>query len=192
MDPHSNDDNDSDKIKQQRCMLIAQAAAIFMNTTVAGAIYYAEPLYNKTPYHTSVLTGADWVWELLNGHPERIQNKLRVHKEVFWVLIKSLTLGSMGPSKHITLEKLAIFLYISVTGISFWHVNECFQHATDTIWKWDHSHFSLMYWQYWTHLTIGTFLKCLCFSCHTVWPVILQIVMGWLGETSNLDGSTCI
>ena len=133
MDPHSDDE---DEIEQQRRMLTAQAAAIFVNATVAGAISYAEPLYNKTPYHTSALTGADWVQELLNGHPERIRNKLRVHKEVFWALIKSLTLGGMGPSKHIPLEeKLAIFLYISVTGISFQHVNERFQHTTDTISK---------------------------------------------------------
>jgi hypothetical protein len=76
------------------------------------------------------------VRELPNGHPERIRNELGVHKEVFWALIKSLTLGGVGPSKHITLEeKLSIFLYISVTGISFRHANEHFQHATDTISK---------------------------------------------------------
>ena len=71
-DNEDDDKDDKDKLKQQRWMLITQAASIFMNTTVAGALTTIELLYNKTPYHTSALTGADWVWELLAGHDKRI------------------------------------------------------------------------------------------------------------------------
>ena len=109
-----------------------------MNVTVTGALLCLEsdPLHNKTPYHTSTLTGADWVRELLGVHPQRIRNELGVHKDVFWALIGSLIDGGKGPSKHVTLEeKLSIFLYISVTGISFRHAGERFQRATDTISK---------------------------------------------------------
>lgn len=45
-----------------------RAAAIVVNTIVAAAQIYAEPLYIKTPYHTSILTGEMWVQELLAGH----------------------------------------------------------------------------------------------------------------------------
>ena len=59
---HDNDnEDDEDEIEQQRRMLIAQAAGIFVNTAIAGALTIIELLYNKMPYHTSVLTGADWV-----------------------------------------------------------------------------------------------------------------------------------
>jgi hypothetical protein len=134
---HDNDnEDDEDEIEQQRRMLIAQAAGIFVNTAIAGALTIIEPLYNKTPYHTSALTGADWVRELLAGHDRRIRSELGVHKEIFQELLESLTRGGIGPSKHVTLEeKLAIFLYICVTGITFRHAGERFQRATDTISK---------------------------------------------------------
>ena len=35
---------------------------------------YSSQWYWKQPYHTSALTGAAWVNELVYGHPERIRN----------------------------------------------------------------------------------------------------------------------
>jgi hypothetical protein len=63
MDPDNELDTDDEEeaLEHERRMLIAQAAAIFVNATVSGAILAVESLYNKTPYHTSALTGADWV-----------------------------------------------------------------------------------------------------------------------------------
>ena len=46
-----------------------------------------QPYYLKQPYHTSVLSGYGWVMEMLNGHPERIQTELGVHKHVFLKLL---------------------------------------------------------------------------------------------------------
>lgn len=116
--------------------LVALAAAWVINVAVAGALIYARPLYDKTPYHTSALTGEAWVQELLTGHPERIRNELGVHKEVFDELIRSLRDGGEGPSRYVSLEeKLSIFLYTCVTGLSLRHVGERFQHATETLSK---------------------------------------------------------
>ena len=99
----------------------------------AAALSYGLPLYNKTPYHTSVLTGAHWVRELLNGHPERIRNELGVHKHVFNSLIMALQQAGIHSSRHVFLEEqLAIFLYTSVTGLSLHHVSERFQRANET------------------------------------------------------------
>ena len=119
--------------------LVALGAAWVINVAVAGALIYAQPLYDKTPYHTSALTGEAWVLKLLTGHPERIQNELGVHREAFDELLRSLHDGGQGPSRYISLEeKLAIFLYTCVTGLSLRHVGERFQHATETISKYVH------------------------------------------------------
>jgi hypothetical protein len=87
--------------------LVALAAAWVINVAVAGALIYAQPLYDKTPYHTSALTGEAWVQELLTGHPERIRNELGVHKEVFEELIRSLRNGDKAPP-DISLSKRSL------------------------------------------------------------------------------------
>jgi hypothetical protein len=92
----------------------------------------------KEPYHTSILSGYAWVQELLNGHPspERIRTELGVHKEVFHALIQELRSMGHGDTKYVTLEEqLAIFLYMSVTGLTIRHVGERFQRANGTISK---------------------------------------------------------
>jgi hypothetical protein len=90
----------------------------------------------KEPYHTSILSGYAWVQELLNGHPERIRTELGVHKEVFLALVEELRLMGHGDTRYVTLEEqLAIFLYMSVTGLSIRHTGERFQHANGTISK---------------------------------------------------------
>lgn len=38
---------------------------------------------DKVPCHTSILSGAEYVQELLNGHPDRIYNSFRMDKHVF-------------------------------------------------------------------------------------------------------------
>ena len=89
---------------------------------------------NPTPYHTSALTGAEWVVELLNGHPERIRNELGVHRSTFIILVKALELAGIESSRHVSLEEqLGIYLYTVVTGLSCTHVGERFQRSSDTI-----------------------------------------------------------
>ena len=86
------------------------------------------------PYHASILTGQGWVEELLSGHPKHIHCELGVCRHTFLELIGVLQELSYGHSKHITLEEqLTIFLYISVTGLTIWHVGECFQWSNETI-----------------------------------------------------------
>jgi hypothetical protein len=95
----------------------------------------------KEPYYTSILSGYAWVQELLHGHPECIHTELGVHKEVFHALIEVLLSMGHGDSRNVTLQKqLAIFLHMSVTGLSICHVGERFQHANETISKWAFSY----------------------------------------------------
>ena len=78
-----------------------------------------RPFYQKQPYHTSVLSGYGWVTELLNGHPEQIRTELGVHKHIFLKLVDKLRLMGHSDVRDVKLEeKLTIFLYAYVTGLS--------------------------------------------------------------------------
>lgn len=86
------------------------------------------------PYHTSLLTGQEWVMELIIGHPDRICCELGVHAEVFESLVNNLCSLGHGDSRHVSLEEqLAIFLYACVTGLTVRHIAERFQRSNDTI-----------------------------------------------------------
>jgi hypothetical protein len=89
---------------------------------------------HPVPYHTSILSGAAWVAELLTGHPERIRCELGMHREVFIELVDTLRRMGHGNSKYVSLEEqLAIFLYTCVTGLTIRHVGERFQRSNETI-----------------------------------------------------------
>ena len=88
------------------------------------------------PYHTSILSGQGWVNKLLEDHPERICCELGVSWEVFLQLITFLCGFGFGDSKFVQLEeRLAIFFYMSVTGLTIWHTGEHFQRSNKTISK---------------------------------------------------------
>ena len=77
------------------------------------------------PYHTSILSGWGWVEELLEGHPGHIRCELGVSREVFLELVSVLCGFSFGSSRYVDIEEqLAIFLYMSVTGLTIRHTGE--------------------------------------------------------------------
>lgn len=90
----------------------------------------------RIPYHTSALTGAMWVNELLTGHPGRFRTELGVHRSTFILLVKAMQKLGLQSSRHVSIEEqVAIFLYTAVTGITCVHTGERFQHSTSTITK---------------------------------------------------------
>ena len=120
----------------QKQQLLLQIISLFITTVVSAVILFAAPLYHKEAYHTSALSGAAWVLELLEGHPGHICCELGVSKEVFYFLVAYLQQIGVQHSRGILLEEqLAIFLYRCVTGISVCHTGEIFQHSNDTISK---------------------------------------------------------
>ncbi|KAJ3726825.1 hypothetical protein C8R42DRAFT_534644, partial [Lentinula raphanica] len=73
---------------------------------------YASTSYWNQPYHTSILSGQQWVNELITGHPERIHTELGVRLHVFVQLIVQLCQMGYRDSRYVTLEEqTAIFLY---------------------------------------------------------------------------------
>jgi len=119
---------------QHRALL---ATIMYMVQCATLAVFlYASQWYWKQPYHNSALTGAEWVKELIYGHFERIKSCLGMRVHVFLALLAELHLCGLKDSKHVTLrEKVAIFLYTCVTGLSIHHVGEHFQCSNDTIFK---------------------------------------------------------
>jgi hypothetical protein len=118
----------------QRRQFVIRAAAIAVNIAVEAAIIYSASHYDRIPYHTSALTGAAWVQELMNGHPERIRCELGVHLQVFKLIIEYLKIIGHTHSRDVFLEEqLAIFLYRCTTGLSIRHVGERFQRSNETI-----------------------------------------------------------
>jgi hypothetical protein len=119
---------------EQRRLFMVRAAAIAVNFAVQATIIYSASQYDRIPYHTSALTGAAWVAELINGHPERIRCELGVHLHVFQIIIEYLKVINQTHSREIFLEEqLAIFLYRCTTGLSIRHVGERFQRSNETI-----------------------------------------------------------
>jgi hypothetical protein len=116
---------------------VITAAGYYINAIGLAVILYALPHYWKQPYHTSALTGAAWVKELMYGHPDRIWTVLGMRLHVFVALVLELRLVcGLGDSRYVTLEEqVAIFLYTCVTGLSIRHVGERFQRSNETISK---------------------------------------------------------
>jgi hypothetical protein len=111
--------SESKCMQNRQLRAIVLAVGMFVQALVSGAIVFATQRLNKIPYHTSILTGEGWVLELLNGHPRRIQTELGLRRYIFRRLVSALQDAGLHRSRYVSLEeKLAIFLYASVTGLS--------------------------------------------------------------------------
>ena len=103
---------------------------------ICMSIYeYWQSYIDKTPCHTSILSGAEYVQELLNGHPDRIYDSFRMDKHVFQRLcctLKSLQL--LEDDRHVGVQEVvAIFLYIVAHSERMRLAAERFQRSKDTI-----------------------------------------------------------
>src|ERR1700678_364002 len=120
--------------EERRRQIILAAAYIFNAIGIATTLY-SSSLYWKQEYHNSKLSGEAWVDELIHGHPDRICTELGMRLHVFLAFVEELQLLCLlGDSKYVSLrEQVAIFLYMSVTGLSIRHVGERFQRSNETI-----------------------------------------------------------
>ena len=133
---------DLDKEAHHHTQLERQHQLIVLISLITSQLVYCYNLVFLTPmewipYHTSILTGEAWMLELLNGHPDCIRTCLGIGHGVFDHLVQILMQQEIACSWNgISVEeKLGIFLYTCVTGLSTWHVTERFQHSPATIRK---------------------------------------------------------
>ena len=108
------------------------AVLVAANATIS----YASR-FEKTPQHTSRLSGQQWIEELIAGHDVRFYNELRMQKFVFRRLLAVLEqTGQLLGTRHVsTSEQLAIFLHYAQRGLSNRALQERFQRSGDTIAK---------------------------------------------------------
>jgi len=97
-------------------------------------VYYYKYVY-KEPCMTSSFTGEIWIKELINGHPIRCVNALRMEPDLFIRMSHKLhTKYGLQPSNRMSIfEKVGIFLYTLALGVSNRVVGERFQRSGDTI-----------------------------------------------------------
>lgn len=109
------------------------------SASLAGhaVIQYADPLFNKTPMHTSILSGEGRMQELLNGHPVSFYNEFGMTINVFNHLLRELVqYTSFCASKHVSaIEQLGIFLWICRKGAPVRDAMYHFQRSPDTVSK---------------------------------------------------------
>ncbi|ETP13969.1 hypothetical protein F441_11041 [Phytophthora nicotianae CJ01A1] len=78
---------------------------------VAG--YYGHTCFDKQPFHNSILTGSDWVAEIIEGNPTRMFRSYSMTKPVFRRFCAALdNADRQTPWSRVSVEeKAAIFLY---------------------------------------------------------------------------------
>src|SRR5882724_5646699 len=102
------------KVRQSNLKHRRSAHHMIVLLAATQAMFYAQMVFFKQPYHTSALTGQMWVTELLGGNPMHIKDQLGMDKHVFLKFLFTMT--SSNHSRHVNLtEKVAIFLYTMVT-----------------------------------------------------------------------------
>jgi hypothetical protein len=129
------DDEDARQAARRLAMQrLYQHIMLFVSVLLTACTTLLQFPKKPQPYHTSILSGEGWVMELLSGHPNRIRCELGVSHDVFTELVYELRELGYGNSKYVSLEEqLAIFLYMSVTGLTIRHVGERFQWSNETI-----------------------------------------------------------
>lgn len=93
--------------------------------------------FDKVSKNNSKLTGQAWLDELLRGHAKRFYSNMGMHKSVFRSLVRELRdRAGLCDTRYVSAEEqLAIFLYLSVTGVAQCHLEERFQRSPDTLTK---------------------------------------------------------
>ena len=116
--------------------IIGIAAIVLLYITMECTEKYAAR-FIKRPLHTSLLSGEQWVKELLDGHDERFYNGMGMHQPIFRKILALLKInGGLCDSRYVTArEQLAIFLHYARRGLSNRALQERFQRSGDTISK---------------------------------------------------------
>src|SRR5436305_1949590 len=120
--------------------LLAAVPALAVQATI---LVFLPFLVNSVPrpLRTSPLSGHQYIHELLNSHPNRIQEVLRMKLEVFQFLCVELKTKGLKDSRYgITVEQqVAMFLYVVARSASNRDVQERFQHSGETVSRYFHA-----------------------------------------------------
>ncbi|MCL7039415.1 hypothetical protein MKW94_017860, partial [Papaver nudicaule] len=93
--------------------------------------------YIKTPMMTSVLSGREFILELLNGHPRRMYNLMRMDPSTFKLLCSTLrTKDFLQDDKFVSVEE-AVGMFLATVSQSMRNrvIAEMFQHSNETVYR---------------------------------------------------------
>jgi hypothetical protein len=94
----------------------------------------SQPSSSKNPIHTSKLSGAERVQEILTGHESLSKRNFRMEVGVFQALVNKLREKQLLDDSRISVEeKVAIFLYALAKNASNETLQFEFQHSGETI-----------------------------------------------------------
>nr|XP_020165865.1 putative nuclease HARBI1 [Aegilops tauschii subsp. strangulata]XP_045087833.1 putative nuclease HARBI1 [Aegilops tauschii subsp. strangulata] len=102
---------------------------------VFPTLYCISSRREKIPYNTSILTGAKYIREILDGHPQRCPDILRMESHIFQALCdhlrsKNLLRNSRGVSVG---EQLGMFMYMLSRNASYGTLIDRFQHSPEIV-----------------------------------------------------------
>lgn len=125
-----------EKIEKERLRRRKLSIAV-ANLAGLAVAQFANPLFNKMPMHTSILSGEGRMQELLAGHPVPFYNEFGMSVHVFHHLLRELhQFTPFNHSKHLSMtEQLGIFLWMCRKGASVRDTMYHFQRSPDTISK---------------------------------------------------------
>ncbi|PIA29519.1 hypothetical protein AQUCO_05900030v1 [Aquilegia coerulea] len=105
---------------------------------IRHVLEYESLFVDKTPYRTSILTGKEYILEVLEGNPTRCFESFRMKPHVFRNLCDRLKMMKvLQDQKDVSVEEgLAMGLAILGHGHKQRIVAERFQHSTTTVHKW--------------------------------------------------------
>ena len=98
-------DNKLAEILCQRCILlhILAMSGLIVLETIKSCILLYSLHFNRVPQHTSILSGQDWLNELIAGHDGRFYNKMGMKKHLFWMLLSLLQReASLWDTRHVS------------------------------------------------------------------------------------------
>ncbi|KAK8957680.1 hypothetical protein KSP39_PZI001552 [Platanthera zijinensis] len=126
----SEDSGDSTSLSPERTQYIEYCRVVM--SSIERLNYHVR---DRRPCMTSNQTGAKWISELLEGHPDRIHDAFRMSKRIFTDLLHKLEVDHelQGSRRTFSREILGITLYILAQRGSFRLTKERFQHSTETI-----------------------------------------------------------
>jgi hypothetical protein len=82
--------------------IIGIAAIILLHAMTKNMEIYASQ-FSKTPLHTSILTGNQWIQELLDSHEERFYNEMGISITIFTQLLDLLMIeGGLHDTRYVT------------------------------------------------------------------------------------------
>ncbi|RVW84970.1 hypothetical protein CK203_039527 [Vitis vinifera] len=96
---------------------------------------YEEIFLCKTPQRTSMLSGAQFVRDMIEGHPQTCYELFQMDKETFMNLCDHLKRHeNLQDTRFVTVEEaVAMFLLIVGHNVRMRVVADVFQHSTETV-----------------------------------------------------------